>query len=219
MTTLDVKTLSELTSKPYIDQISLELLRQFYEQFLEPYSFIFELDNGVTVNLNFNKEHFCHLVGIEKLAKNVVRRQDRYKYFGHEGYKNVQNGTITIKHLKDLAKKRINFIKDKLVFFYLLPRIVEAPEILLDFVSAPDGSNIEAKLLAYNSTEEVYVHLGIDEDVITGRHFPRSFFTERINETSDGTKFIKGLTPFKVTSVSRTEKYPKLPAEPAEKSS
>lgn len=219
MTTLNVRALSELTSKPYIDQISLELLRQFYEQFLEPFTFTFELDNGVIVNLDFNKEHFCHLVGIEKLARNVVRRQDRYKYFGHQGYKNVQNGTITIKHLKDLAKKRINFIKDKLVFFYLLPRIVENPEILLDFVSAPDGSNIEAKLLAYNSTEEVYVHLGIDEDITTGKHFPRSFLTERINETNDGTKFIKGLTPFKVTAAYKIEKYPKAPAEPSEKSS
>lgn len=219
MTTLDVKTLSELTSKPYIDQISLELLRQFYEQFLEPFTYTFELDNGVTVNLDFEKENFCHLVGIEKLAKNVVRRQDRYKYFGYEGYKNVQNGTITIKHLKDLARKRINFIKDKLVFFYLLPRVVEAPSILLDFVSAPDGSKIEAKLLAYDSTEEVYVHLGIDEDETTGRHFPRTFFTERINETNDGTKFIKGLTPFKVTSANKIEKNSKTAEVPAKKPS
>ncbi|CAM3602271.1 hypothetical protein PALA111701_16940 [Paenibacillus lactis] len=44
---LDVTALSTLSTKPRIDQISLELLRQYYERNLEPNIFIFELDNGI----------------------------------------------------------------------------------------------------------------------------------------------------------------------------
>jgi hypothetical protein len=215
---LDVKALSSLTKKPRIDEISLELLRQYYERDLEPYIFIFELDNGIVVNLAFNKEHLCHLLGIEKMAKGAVKYKERYKYFGHEGYNNIQNGTITIKHLKDLNKGRFNFIKDKLIFFYLLPYIVDSPEILLDFVTSEDDSLIEAKLLAYMSTEEAYVHLGIDEDDESKRFFPKTYLIERINETSDGTKFIKGKSPFKVVQaqkISRTSNDTNPISEPS----
>jgi hypothetical protein len=213
--TLDVQTLSKLDKKPYIDQITLELLRQFYEEFLEPYVFIFELENGVSVNLDFHKESFCHLVGIEKLARNVVSKKDRHKYVGVNGYENIKNGTITLKELRDAAKKRINLIKDKLVFFYLIPQIIESPTILLDFITAPDGSNIEAQFIAYSSTEEVYIHLAIDEDEKTGRHFPRSFFAERINESNDGTKFIKGQTPLKVVSTKKVKQGEAVPTADA----
>lgn len=77
------------------------------------------------------------------------------------------------------------------------------PEILLDFVTSDDNSLIEAKLLAFMSTEEAYVHLGIDEDDETKRFFPKSYLIERINENSDGTKFIKGKSPFKVIKAQK----------------
>ncbi|MBS5909585.1 MAG: PBECR4 domain-containing protein [Paenibacillus macerans] len=203
---LDVEALSKLSAKPRIDEISLELLRQYYERYLEPYTYIFELDNGVIIKLDFRKEHLCHLLGIEKMAKGAVRYHDRFKYCGLEGYKNIQKRDITIKHLKSLNKGRFNFIKDKLVFFYLLPYIVHSPEILLDFVTGEDNSLIEAKLLAYMATEEAYVHVGIDEDESTKRFFPRTYLIERINETSDGTKFIKGRTPFRVLRAQKMER-------------
>ncbi|MCY1458842.1 hypothetical protein D9M71_762570 [compost metagenome] len=89
----------------------------------------------------------------------------------------------------------------------MLPRIIESPNILLDFVDAPEGSKIECKLLAYHSNEEVYVHLGIDEDDNkAGLHFPRTFFAERITETNDGTKFIAGRTPFTVVESQKLKR-------------
>ncbi|MFD0591030.1 PBECR4 domain-containing protein [Paenibacillus sp. GCM10027627] len=198
---LTVKALAALTDKPNIDQISLELLRQFYEIHLEPFTFVFELEDGQKISLDFKKEEFCHLVGIQKLAVNFVAVKDRYKYFGAEGYKNIQNGTITLKGLRNSkTKKHFSLIKDKLVFFYLIPSIVNSPKIMLDFVAAPQGSKIQCKLLAYNSTADVYVHLGIDEDKVAGRHFPRTFFTERVNQSSDGTKFLKGQKPLNVVN-------------------
>ncbi|MFF3925489.1 PBECR4 domain-containing protein [Paenibacillus lactis] len=130
---LDVTALSTLSTKPRIDQISLELLRQYYERNLEPNIFIFELDNGIIVNLDFNKEHLCHLLGIEKMARGAVKYKERYNYFGIAGYNNIRNGIITIQHLKDLNKGRFNFIKDKLIFFYLLPYIVDSPRNIIGF--------------------------------------------------------------------------------------
>ncbi|WP_019637870.1 PBECR4 domain-containing protein [Paenibacillus fonticola] len=203
---LSVSALSMLTHKPKIDEISLELLQQYYEKFLERYYYVFELDNGVVVNLEFEKKHLCHLLGIEKMAKGTVKHKELYKYFGVEGYNNIQNGLITIKHLKNLNKGRFNFIKDKLIFFYLLPQVVSSPEILLDFITEKNDTFIKAKLLAYLSTEEAYVHLGIDEDEKTTRFFPKTYFIERINETNDGSKFIKGRSPFKVVKAKKINK-------------
>ncbi|SED17814.1 PBECR4 domain-containing protein [Paenibacillus sp. GP183] len=206
---MDVLTLSQLISKPKIDEISLELLQAYYEAFLVPYTYAFTLDNGMEINLDFDKEHFCHLTGIGKVAIGSVKNKELDKYFRLEGYDNIKNGVITLQHLKKLNKGKFKQIKDKLVFFYLLPNIVESPEILLDFTGGtPSSTRIEAKLLAYSATDEVYVHVGIDEDPNTKRHFARSFFTERINDTSDGTKFISGLTPFKVVKAEKIDRRP-----------
>ncbi len=200
MSILSLAAFVALSKKPNIDQLSLELLRQFYEDHLEPFTFVFDLEDGRKINLEFKKQEFCHLVGVQKLANSFVARKDRYKYFGSEGYKNIQNGIITLKSLRAQTKKNFSSIKDKLVFFYLLPSIVKSPNILLDFVAAPQGSKIECQLLAYNANAEVYVHLGIDEDKLDGRYFPKTFFTERVTAASDGTKFIYGQKPLKVVS-------------------
>ncbi|MGG0825163.1 PBECR4 domain-containing protein [Paenibacillus turicensis] len=203
---LDAETLFKLTSKPRIDQISLKLLQQYYEQYLEPYIFIFRLDNGETIHLEFHKKHLCHLLGIERIAKGSVKSKDLHKYSGIEGFRNIQNGIITKEHLKRLNKGKFNSAKDKLIFFYLLPSIIDSPQILLDFVARDVHSLIQAKLLAYVSTEQAYVHLGIDQDHINMRFFPRTYLIERITQTSDGTKFIKDQSPLKVVKTDKVNK-------------
>lgn len=90
--------------------------------------------------------------------------------------------------------------------FYLLPSIIDFPKILLNFVAKDVPSLIQAKLLAYASTEQAYVHLGIDQDHINMRFFPRTYLIERITQTSDGTKFIKGQSPLKVVKTDKVNK-------------
>jgi len=53
-----------------------------------------------------------------------------------------------------------------------------------------ETSRIEAKLIAYSVEKDAVVHLGLDYSETEKKYFPRSFFVERINDNSDGKKFI-----------------------------
>ena len=50
-----------------IDRLSLSLLLEYYEYYLMPFEFTYDLENSEKINVFFSKENFCHLIGIEKI--------------------------------------------------------------------------------------------------------------------------------------------------------
>lgn len=67
--------LLNIVEKPRINDISLEVLQQFYTMFLRPFVYCYEITDGdikSRVELAFDKDKFCHLLGVETVAKNVV---------------------------------------------------------------------------------------------------------------------------------------------------
>jgi len=97
-TAIDLK---DLTIKPRINDITLKVLADYYKMFLIPFIYNYTLeDNGIlkNVNLRFNSENFCHLLGIEAIAKDSVPYKKRSEYKGKNGWNNVygnnQNGFI-----------------------------------------------------------------------------------------------------------------------------
>lgn len=53
--------LNRLTTKPRINDISLELLREYYETFLHPFEFHYTVNDSLdqdNIKLRFDKENF-----------------------------------------------------------------------------------------------------------------------------------------------------------------
>lgn len=184
-----VTDLHGLTEKPNMSKISLQLLQDYSEECLKPYSITDYLDNGQVIMLIFEDHRFCHLIGIETIAKvKYGKRHWLTKPFrGLNGYQGIKDGTITFKSLKQLSGM-FTSVKDKLIFFYLIPHLIESPEIVIDYVHDPSVSFVECKIMIFDILHEVQVHLGIEiqED---GRYYPRTFLIERITDTKDGTRF------------------------------
>lgn len=68
--------LKELTIKPKINDISIEVLREFYEIFLYPFIYTYTItqnDESKKIAVRFNTKNFCHLLGVETIAKIFIR--------------------------------------------------------------------------------------------------------------------------------------------------
>lgn len=188
--------LKNLTIKPRINDISLQILADFYSMFLHPFIFRYSVKKiGVDENIElwFDEENFCHLLGMETVAKYSVPYCERHKYRGIDGWnsiygKNADGFVIDIPHLKSLNKKKFQSVKAKLVYFYLLPELIATPltvEFKNDKVNPP--TRIDCELMFYSKVENdnAIIHLGIIKDGKSGHYVPKTFFVEKVSDRQD----------------------------------
>ncbi|EPC8419177.1 hypothetical protein EXW45_23845 [Bacillus wiedmannii] len=200
-----------LTTNPRINEISLELLCKFYEKYLNPYIFQYEIidDSGEkpiasTIELRFDKENFCHLLAIEKIVERVKNKQEIEGFKGEEGWNNVKSGEITLSSLRGRpTKKKFDSNKDKYVFFYIIPKLVDKPKAVLYDKEKVRGNvtNIDCEILFHDQQQDATVHLGIKKDEDLGYYIPKTFFVERITETKDGLRFVGDQQKITVTKM------------------
>lgn len=176
-----------LTIKPRINDISLKILSEYYEMFLYPFIYHYHIkspNKEKDIELRFDLDKFCHLLGIESIVKCSIPRKDLHNYKGIDGWNNVSNLVIDIPHLKNINRKKFKSVKAKYVYFYLLPKLIENPMAVNYDINNVDGTtNIECEILFYSNVENdnAIIHLGIEEDDL-GYYFPRTFFVEKVSE-------------------------------------
>jgi hypothetical protein len=74
--------------------ISLLLLQEYYEEYLHPHVYDYELSNGQRITLSFETEAFCHLLGVETVMNPT--QKNRWKYSGNSGYEEIKNANVTL---------------------------------------------------------------------------------------------------------------------------
>lgn len=188
--------LYNLTENPKINSISLNLLREYYEKYLNCSSFQYEVidtskDETFTIQLNFYPENFCHLFGIETILKQSINYKDLHNYKGQLGWNNIQNGTLDFKFLKEKNKKQFLNNKSRFVFFYLVPKLLEMPKgVIFDSSKVRGNSFINCKLLFFDKLQNAYVQIGIVKNESLNCYVPQTFLIEKITQFNDGLKYI-----------------------------
>ena len=199
--------LKELTIKPKINDISLEVLREFYEIYLHPFIYTYTIaqeDRVKTVALRFNTWNFCHLLGVETIAKRTVKYSELHNYRGEDGWNNVKNGTLDIRHLKNLNKKKFLSVKAKYVYFYLIPSLLETPlAVNYDKSKVMPPTNIDCELLFYSTYDNAVIHLGLEKEDEEEFYFPRTFFVEKLNKPEDKDIYIDNQEKIVVSKENR----------------
>lgn len=194
---LTCEQLINLTLKPRINDIDLNVLRQYYENYLEAYIFRYRIigkDNyDKAIEVRFSKDKFCHLVGIESIVKYSVNSKTLKEYKGLKGWNNIESRDLTFDKLKRINKKRFKDKKDKMVFFYLIPLLLDKPKCIRFNRNMIQGStNIDCELLFYDTCHNAYIHIGLQKSDDKKYYFPKSFFIEKITEKNTGKKFVQG---------------------------
>ena len=122
--------LRELEIKPRINDIDLNVLQEYYEMYLNPFIYQYDIsdDKGISsIELRFDEENFCHLMGIESIVRYAVAKKDLHNYKGKDGWDNIKNSGLSFKDLKKFNKNKFKSVKAKFVYFYLVPEIIEKP--------------------------------------------------------------------------------------------
>lgn len=186
--------LKNLTIKPRINDITLQLLADYYTIFLNLFIFKYSIKNtNKNIELWFDKECFCHLVGLETVAKNSVPFKDLYKFRGINGWNNIYGKNndgfiIDIPYLKNLNKRKFKNMKAKFVYFYLLPNLIANPlsvRFKNEHVSPP--TRIDCDIMFYSKVKDdnAIIHLGIKENEITKHYIPKTFFVEKVSSKQE----------------------------------
>lgn len=206
---LTSEQLFNLENTPKINDLSLNVLKEYYENYLlnETYEYTYEDEyNAVhTFRLTFKVENFCHLLGIESIVKHKIKDRELSEYRGLKGWENICNGTLTLKSLRAThLKKRFKDKKDKFIFFFLIPHLLKNPKAVSfrNVKVTGSGTRIDCEILFYSEYFAAYIHLGIKRDDEQNCYFPMSFFVEKITPSKAGDKFILNQDELKINAVT-----------------
>lgn len=181
--------LKELTVKPRINDITLNVLREYYEMFLCPFIYTYTVkskNNQRTISVRFNSYNFCHLLGIESIAKPAVRLSELHNYRGEDGWNNIKDGIVDIRHLKQLNRRQFQNVKAKYVYFYLIPSLLESPlAVNYDKSKVMPPTRIDCEILFYSTYDNAVIHLGLEKVEQEEYYIPRTFFVEKLGKEGD----------------------------------
>jgi hypothetical protein len=197
---LTVDNLAMLTTQVQMKQISLQLLVEYYEKYLMPRSYIYTISNGVQINLEFPRDAFCHLLGIEEIAKGFYPKgnPNLFLFKGTDGFKRAKKGKIEFKGLEKLCQPEFTIRQRKFINFHFMHRLVMNPTLVS--YRQISGSKITCDFLFYNGYDVAIIHLGIEKDSRHSKYFPKTFLVTYHTET-DVNKFITGQTQLSIISV------------------
>ncbi|WP_099305912.1 PBECR4 domain-containing protein [Bacillus sp. Marseille-P3800] len=202
---LNVVDLFKLDEKPNISKISLKLLQDYYVNYLMPYTYTYEFEDGELIELTFSKERFCHLLGIETVAKKKYsnpRALARYK--GKYGFKRIERGELTFDELRNIKNKGgFQSIKDKLLYFFLIPRVLESPNMIVHYQEKKNL--IQCQMIIHGEGGNVTVNLGIDKEQNDSEFYARTFLTSRITASNDGMKYVTDQAEMCLKSITKRE--------------
>lgn len=173
-----------LTVKPKINDIDLNVLQDYYRKFLNPFIYQYDItkdEKQSSIQLRFDEENFCHLLGIESIVKYSVSKNDIHNYKGQDGWDFIQDTGLCFNDLKRMNKSKFKSIKAKFVYFYLMPDIIEHPvAVNFENKNVDPPTKIDCDILFYTRNENAIVHLGIKEDETLGYYIPKTFLLRKL---------------------------------------
>lgn len=208
MSILDLSTLINYQQRTADHQITIALLAEYYEKHLFPHYYDFELDNGVTVRVDFHKDHFCHLVGVDQVASAKFTNPNDRKLFMHrgkQGFRRAKGRKLEFSYLRTLHQHEFEKQKEKMFFFHFIHQMMDSVNLNLVSYTIIPGSTIRCDFMFHDVYDNALLHLGVEKDSKTGFFFPKTFFSRYLTET-DADKYI---SPQTVVSISQFTKVPR----------
>ncbi len=113
-----INDLKNISKKIYSTLLLTSVIQDFFLDNIEKNAYIFELTNGNIINLIFNEDQFCHLIG--------------FSYFGYdgiEGWNLLREKSLPISILPGINNKKREEIR--ITNFNKIIRVLQTPNIYL----------------------------------------------------------------------------------------
>lgn len=153
----------------YINALRTDIIQQFYTQYIANNVYIFDLSNNDTINLLFNEDQFCHLIG--------------FSYFGYDG----QNGWDTLisnpKKISEFVRfPEFKMLQFRILNFKYLLNLLQTPNIYI--YKADEHKEFSYKsvyfALLINNNRALKLGIGLSNN---GIHYGETYLVDK-NEPS-----------------------------------
>lgn len=159
------------TSVPTADQLSLKLVLEYYDAYVEPYIYTYIGKNEENITLKFAYSNFPHLIGVHYAANaKYGRNSDKAKKFrGYPAYESIKNGTMDKQTIKSIYPKKNEYYKDmtkKMRYFFTIHKVLEDPEAVYynkEKNEKKKNNDIDCDILLYKFIHNQYIHVGLDK--------------------------------------------------------
>lgn len=171
----------------------LKIVKDF-EDYLKPYEFIIELENGKIIEFNFKKEHLKHLLGLHKTIFD--------KFYSTLIYKKIKQGEITLNKLKN--DKNFSDIETRVLKFSRIKDLLNlktGDEIIEFNSSLLKDCDLKSEYIIYDEETGETLHLGLAKGVL--KYYPETWF---IRENKNPYKYIQGQKKIKIKSFHKIKK-------------
>lgn len=131
-------------------------------------------NNLIEICIFFEKTHFVHLIGIDKLNDIKIPKMNSTKLFDY-----ILNGKLSF---DDIAKSvRFEQISDRIEYFPYLEQMLDSEEIIIKYNRLKAKSSVQAQYILYSKMDNLNIQYFIDIDSSVGKYFGRTFFTRKDN--------------------------------------
>lgn len=207
MRTLSLADLANFPRRTMQQQITIALLAEYYEAYLHLTYYNIELANGVTMQLDFHKENFCHLIGIGQIAEEHFPQSDDrlYLHKGKRGFKRAKSGRITFGYLRNLHQHQYAIQEEKFYFFHFLHTMMESGNLKVTNFNIVSNSQITCDFMFHDTYDNALIHLGVEYDLKRGKFFPKTFFPRYLTLLN----FDKYIDPQNLVDIVKVTKIPR----------
>lgn len=153
-------------------------LAEYYEGFIDK-KYIYNLENGTSFNVIFEKKRFAHLLGLHKI-KDVpqLNKLSQKKYSGNKAFKDVKSEIIKDEQI--FKSYYFDEIENRYKYFSKLEDIV-FQKVIYDFDSDKANSKIKADMMLYTVEDGLHLHLFLVKSN-KGDMVPMTFIVENGNK-------------------------------------
>ncbi|SHO53435.1 hypothetical protein [Anaerocolumna xylanovorans] len=179
---LTVGDLIDINYIPAEAEISLDLLKEFYENYLCKRIFIFTLKNGETVKLFFrDTTEIFHISGIDHIYEDVPMDGTRF-------ISEIESGNIDLAAVKSVNPNAYKDYEDRICSMACLDTIIKNCEYLFYPGGKIPQTEVKVKYLLLKGLNGKNLHLGIDTYKKGRPYFTRTLL---VTEGNSAGKFIE----------------------------
>lgn len=168
-----------------------------YEKLLHK-DFLYVLEGDISITLNFQPQHFHHLMGLQKLTDidqvQKITHGTRPRTFARDIYKDIRTGVTTLDNIS--KSKYFSEVENRLEYFNQINSIVEYEKIIIDFNTELLGFRSTLRQAEYvlhkQSHTGLYLNLFLGQDrAKKDKKYPLTFIPSRTDQYTYGQKTLR----------------------------
>ncbi|OMD08206.1 PBECR4 domain-containing protein [Paenibacillus odorifer] len=154
---LSVQDLLSIQAMPTEDELTLQTMAIFYEEWLCDRQFLYSVSHKCQeIRLRFKPGDLCHLLGIQHILKGMENS-------GERGFRAMKEGRLTLQSLKKANVGGYADMLYRMLYFPFVYQLIQDPKIVIEN-QHNSTSIVKAQFIFYDHYGEHYIELKLRQE-------------------------------------------------------